>query len=59
MVDTAPEGSDEEVSIQIVMPEPKPAPVAVGGRKEGEDESETVDDTGALDTPPVPPSDEA
>jgi ATP-dependent Clp protease ATP-binding subunit ClpC len=59
MVDTAPEGSDEEVTINIVMPAPKPAPVAVGGPKEGEDESEAVDDTGALDTPPVPPSDEA
>jgi ATP-dependent Clp protease ATP-binding subunit ClpC len=57
MVDTAPEGSEEEVTINIVMPEPKPAPVAVGGPKEGD--SEAVDDTGALDTPPLPPSDDA
>jgi ATP-dependent Clp protease ATP-binding subunit ClpC len=59
MVDTAPEGSEEGVTINIVMPEPKPAPVAVGGPKEGEGDSDAVDDTGALDTPPVPPSDDA
>jgi ATP-dependent Clp protease ATP-binding subunit ClpC len=32
--------------------------VGVGGRKEGDD-AEAVDDTGALDTPPVEPADEA
>jgi len=57
MVDRAPEGSDEEVTLNIIKPAEQPAPVGVGGRKEG-DEPEAVDDTGALDTPPVPPSDE-
>jgi len=59
MVEPAPEGSDEEISLSIVKPAPKPAPVGVGGRKDGEDEPEAVDSTGALDTPPVPPSDDA
>src|SRR5690349_19769787 len=58
MVDKAPEGSDEEVTLNIIKPAEQPAPVGVGGRKEG-DEPEAVDDTGALDTPPVPPSDES
>ncbi|MDA0166976.1 hypothetical protein OM076_42340, partial [Solirubrobacter ginsenosidimutans] len=59
MVEPAPEGSDEAISLTIVTPPvPKPAPVGVGGRKEGDD-GESVDDTGALDTPPVEPSDEA
>jgi ATP-dependent Clp protease ATP-binding subunit ClpC len=58
MVDRAPEGSDEEVTLNIIKPAEQPAPVGVGGRKEG-DEPEAVDDTGALDTPPVPPSDES
>ena len=57
--DVAPEGSEDEISLSIVKPAPKPAPVGVGGRKEGDDEPEAVDDTGALDTPPVPPSDES
>src|ERR1700742_3511345 len=57
MVEPAPEGSDEEISLSIVKPAPKPAPVGVGGRKEGDD-GDSVDDTGALDTPPVEPSDE-
>jgi ATP-dependent Clp protease ATP-binding subunit ClpC len=55
MVDKAPEGSDEEVTLNIVVPEKTPVPVG-GGKDE---ESEAVDDTGALDTPPVPPTDEA
>jgi ATP-dependent Clp protease ATP-binding subunit ClpC len=59
MVEPAPEGSEDEISLSIVKPAPKPAPVGVGGRKEGDDEPEAVDDTGALDTPPVPPSDES
>jgi ATP-dependent Clp protease ATP-binding subunit ClpC len=58
MVEPAPEGSEEEISLSIVKPAPKPAPVGVGGRKEGDD-AEAVDDTGALDTPPVEPADEA
>jgi ATP-dependent Clp protease ATP-binding subunit ClpC len=58
MVEPAPEGSEEEISLSIVKPAPKPAPVGVGGRKEGEDEPEAVDDAGALDTPPVQPTDE-
>src|SRR5690242_11330265 len=58
LVEPAPEGSEEEVKLSIVKPAEKPAPVGVGGRKEG-DEAEAVDDTGALDTPPVPPSDES
>ena len=36
----------------------EPAPVGVGGRKENDD-AEQVDDTGALDTPPVEPADES
>ena len=36
MVEPAPEGSEEEVTLSIVKPAPKPAPVGVGGRKEGE-----------------------
>jgi ATP-dependent Clp protease ATP-binding subunit ClpC len=55
MVDKAPEGSDEEVTLNIVVPEKTPVPVG-GGKDE---ESEAVDDTGALDTPPVPPTDES
>jgi ATP-dependent Clp protease ATP-binding subunit ClpC len=59
MVEPAPEGSDEEVKLSIVKPPvEKPAPVGVGGRKENDD-AEQVDDTGALDTPPVEPADEA
>jgi len=54
MVDKAPEGSDEEVTLNIVVPEKTPVPVG-GGKDE---ETEAVDDTGALDTPAVPPSDE-
>ncbi len=56
MVEPAPPDSDQEVILSIVVPEPKPAPVPVGGPKE-DDEPEAVDDTGALDTPPVPPAD--
>ena len=55
MVEPAPEGSDEEIKLSVVKPE-QPAPVPVGG---GKDEEDAVDDTGALDTPPVPPSDES
>jgi ATP-dependent Clp protease ATP-binding subunit ClpC len=58
MVDPAPDGSDEEVKLSIVKPAAKPAPVGVGGRKEGE-EPEAVDDGGALDQPPLPPADES
>src|SRR5689334_17936244 len=59
MVEPAPEGSEEEVKLSIVKPPvEKPAPVGVGGRKEGDD-AEQVDDTGALDTPPVEQSDES
>ena len=44
-------------SLTIVQPPvPKPAPVGVGGRKDGDD-GDSVDDTGALDTPPVEPDD--
>ena len=50
MVEPAPEGSEEEVKLSIIKPAAKPAPVGVGGRKEGEEEPEAVDDTGALDT---------
>src|SRR5690349_21236850 len=58
MVDKAPEGSDEEVTLKIVKPEKAPTPVGVGGRKEGEDaEGEPVDDGGALDQPAVQPPD--
>jgi ATP-dependent Clp protease ATP-binding subunit ClpC len=56
MVEPAPDGSEEEVKLSIIKPSERPAPVGVGGRKEGE--PEPVDDTGALDTPPVPPTDE-
>jgi ATP-dependent Clp protease ATP-binding subunit ClpC len=61
LVEPAPEGSDEEIKLSIVKPLDlqKPAPVGVGGRKEGEDEPNAVDDTGALDTPPVTPNDES
>jgi ATP-dependent Clp protease ATP-binding subunit ClpC len=61
LVEPAPEGSEEEIKLSIVKPLDlqKPAPVGVGGRKEGEDEPTAVDDTGALDTPPVTPSDES
>ncbi len=55
MVEPAPEGSDEEIRLSVVKPE-QPAPVPVGGGKD--DDADAVDDTGALDTPPVPPSDE-
>jgi ATP-dependent Clp protease ATP-binding subunit ClpC len=60
LVEPAPEGSEEEIKLSIIKPLDlqKPAPVGVGGRKEGEDEP-AVDDTGALDTPPVTPSDES
>ena len=59
MVDTAPEESDEDLSIKIVKPEKAPTPVGVGGRKAGEhaEEDEGVDDTGALDQPAVQPPD--
>ena len=50
MVEPAPEGSEEEVKLSIIKPADMPAPVAVGARKEGEEEPEAVDDTGALDT---------
>ena len=58
LVEPAPEGSDEEIKLSIIKPLDlqKPAPVGVGGRKEGEDEPTAVDDTGALDTPPVTPA---
>jgi ATP-dependent Clp protease ATP-binding subunit ClpC len=58
MVEPAPEGSEEEVKLSIVKPVPKPAPVGVGGRKEGE-EPESAEDPGALDQPPVEPADES
>jgi ATP-dependent Clp protease ATP-binding subunit ClpC len=58
MVEPAPADSEEEVKLSIIKPAvEKPAPVGVGGRKEGDD-AEAVDDAGALDTPAVPPSDE-
>ena len=58
MVDTAPEDSDEDLSIKIVKPEKAPTPVGVGGRKEGEEaDGEPVDDGGALDQPAVQPPD--
>jgi ATP-dependent Clp protease ATP-binding subunit ClpC len=59
MVVPASEDSDQDLDITIVKPEKAPTPVGVGARKEGEgaDESEGVDDTGALDTPAVQPPD--
>jgi ATP-dependent Clp protease ATP-binding subunit ClpC len=57
MVEPAPEGSEEEVKLSIVKPAAKPAPVAVGGRKEDE-EAPPAEEPGALDQPPVPPADE-
>ena len=58
LVEPAPEGSDEEVKLSIIKPRRKPAPVPRGRPQGGEEEPEAVDDTGALDTPPVPPADE-
>jgi ATP-dependent Clp protease ATP-binding subunit ClpC len=58
MVDTAPEESEDDLSIKIVKPEKAPTPVGVGGRKEGDEaEGEPVDDGGALDQPAVQPPD--
>jgi len=56
LVEPAPPESEEEVTLSVIKPE-KPAPVPVGGGED--DEPEAVDDTGALDTPPVPPTDES
>jgi ATP-dependent Clp protease ATP-binding subunit ClpC len=55
VVEPAPEGDERDVILSIVKPEPKPTPVGVGGRKEGADSAEGVDDGGALDQPPVDP----
>jgi ATP-dependent Clp protease ATP-binding subunit ClpC len=52
VVEPAPEGDERDVILSIVKPEPKPTPVGVGGRKEGE-EGDGVDDHGALDHPAV------
>ncbi|HEX5618981.1 MAG TPA: AAA family ATPase, partial [Solirubrobacteraceae bacterium] len=62
LVDKAPEGEEQDLTLSIVKPEKKPTPVGVGGRKEGEEEpgAEPVDDGGALDQPAVePPQPEA
>src|SRR3954465_1792374 len=61
LVQPAPEGSDEEVTLTVVKPAPNQTPVGVGGRKEGEEPGEEpVDDGGALDQPAVePPPDDA
>ena len=60
LVDAAPEGSEEDIKLSVVKPEKKPTPVGVGGRKEGENGEEPVDDGGALDQPAVeqPPDSE-
>src|SRR3712207_1586763 len=34
LVEQAPEGSEEEVKLSVIKPEPKPTPVGVGGREE-------------------------
>jgi ATP-dependent Clp protease ATP-binding subunit ClpC len=52
MVEPAPEGDEREMLLSVVKPD-KPVPAAVGAR-EGNDEEKAVDDTGALDQPPVP-----
>jgi ATP-dependent Clp protease ATP-binding subunit ClpC len=54
------DGEGGEMKLSIVKPAKKPTPVGVGGRKEGEDADEGVDDHGALDQPAVqePPVDE-
>jgi ATP-dependent Clp protease ATP-binding subunit ClpC len=49
------EGGESEMKLSIVKGEKQPTPVGVGGRKEGEDGDEGVDDHGALDQPAVPP----
>jgi ATP-dependent Clp protease ATP-binding subunit ClpC len=57
VVEAAPEGDDRDMILSIVKPEPKPTPVGVGGRKDGEEAD--VDDAGALDQPAAePPADE-
>jgi ATP-dependent Clp protease ATP-binding subunit ClpC len=55
VVEPAPEGDERDMILSIVKPEPKPTPVGVGGRKEGADPAETVDEGGALDQPAVEP----
>src|SRR3954451_15065938 len=57
MVEPAPDGSEEEVKLTVVKPEDLPAPVAVGGPKEGEEPHVGDDEHGALDQPAVPPAD--
>jgi ATP-dependent Clp protease ATP-binding subunit ClpC len=56
MVDPAPEGSEEEVTLTIVQPE-QPAPVPVGGPDKEEEPHAGDDEHGALDQPAVPPAD--
>src|SRR5438552_9738389 len=59
VVEPAPEEDERDVILTVVKPEPEPTPVGVGGRKEGEEPAEGVDDGGALDQPVVePPADE-
>jgi hypothetical protein len=53
VVEPAPEGDERDVILTVVKPEPRPTPVGVGGRKEGEEPA--VDDGGALDQPAVEP----
>src|SRR6202012_3062307 len=55
LVEPAPEGSGEEGRLSILAPEPTPAPVGVGARKDGDEEPHAGDDEhGALDQPAVP-----
>jgi ATP-dependent Clp protease ATP-binding subunit ClpC len=55
LVEPAAEGSEEDVKLSIIKPEPKPTPVGVGGRKDEPTEETAVDDQGALDKPAVDP----
>jgi ATP-dependent Clp protease ATP-binding subunit ClpC len=56
LVEKAPEGEEQDLTLTVVKPEKKPTPVGVGGRKEGEEPGEEpVDDGGALDQPAVEP----
>jgi ATP-dependent Clp protease ATP-binding subunit ClpC len=61
MVEPTPEGDESgDMKISIIKPEKQPTPVGVGGRKDGDETEEGVDDHGALDQPAVeqPPVDE-
>jgi ATP-dependent Clp protease ATP-binding subunit ClpC len=59
LVDKAPDGDEQDLTLKIVKPEKKPVPATVGGGKTDQPE-EGVDDGGALDQPAVepPPADE-